>query len=76
MSLAQRPTTRAVPIDRTGSPMCRTNAHQHCAQCGVADGTVASTVTREGVRWPATCSHCSAKVARLMSAPWMLGDCE
>ena len=65
MTIQQRPSMKAVPIDRSGPPACRTTLHRHCARCGASDQTVASTVTRDGVEWPPMCAYCSAKVRRL-----------
>lgn len=65
MSLNLRPTTRAVPIDRTGPPACATTLHRHCEKCGTADATVAQTRPVNGVPWPALCSTCTAKAFRV-----------
>lgn len=65
MSLATRPTTRAVPIERTGSPMCRGSVHRHCEKCGVSDATVTETKPVNGIPWPALCSNCTAKAMRI-----------
>jgi hypothetical protein len=56
---------------RAGQTRCPSTPHRHvhgqmtCARCGVTDGTVAQTITASGERWPATCSACASKVARL-----------
>lgn len=45
--------------------ICRPDYHRHqqtCARCGVSDPTVAQTIVRDGVPWPATCSGCSAAI--------------
>jgi hypothetical protein len=44
---------------------CSPGFHRHiqtCARCGVSDLTVASTTTRDGHKWPPTCSTCSAVI--------------
>jgi len=65
VALIQRPTTRAVPIDRTGPPACRGDVHRHCARCGVADETVYAAPLANGGNFPPLCLGCSVKVMRI-----------
>lgn len=52
---------RRVPLgEAAGRAM---SARLICARCGVSDLTVACTTTRDGRRWPATCSGCAARAA-------------
>lgn len=56
--------TMAARVAPEGAP-CPNGVHRHvqtCARCGVTDGTVAQTVVRDGVPWPATCSGCAAHI--------------
>lgn len=80
MSLATRPTTRAVPIERTGSPMCRGSVHRHltCFRCHVTsetDSTVYQRITLDGTRQPPLCTTCAVKMDRLGRLS-RRGDCE
>lgn len=65
MSLNLRPSQKAVPIDRTGPPACRTTLHRHCARCGVADETVYAAPLANGGNFPPLCLGCSVKVMRI-----------
>ena len=47
MSLNLRPSSPAVPIERTGSPMCRGSVHRHC-RCGAQVTADDVVVTSEG----------------------------
>lgn len=61
-----KPTMKAVPIDRTGSPMCQPTQHHHtppCAKCRREDVPTYSTRTVAGV-WPPLCAGCHLLVLR------------
>lgn len=56
--------TMAARVAPVAAP-CPPEAHRHtltCARCGVSDQTVAQTIVRNGVPWPATCASCSADI--------------
>ena len=56
--------TMAARVAPVAAP-CPPEAHRHtltCARCGVSDQTVAQTIVRNGVPWPATCARCSADI--------------
>lgn len=68
--MLQRPTTKVVPIERTGSPMCPRGLHLHCSRCGTCDvppGTVYAPPTRDGGRFAPQCRECSVKTMRVRS---------
>ena len=80
MSLNLRPTTRAVPIDRTGPPACATTLHRHltCFRCRVTseqDATVYQRITLAGERQPPLCTPCAVKMDRIGRLS-RRGDCE
>lgn len=54
-----------VPLERTGSPMCRGSVHAHCARCGVADETVYAAPLANGGQFPPLCLGCSVKIMRV-----------
>lgn len=52
---------RVAPV----AALCPSTPHRHtltCARCGISDQTVAQTIVRGGVPWPATCASCSADI--------------
>ena len=79
MSLAQRPSMKAVPIDRSGPPACRTTLHRHltCFRCQVTseqDPTVYQRIALDGTRQPPLCTTCAVKLDR-MSRLSRRGEC-
>ena len=74
-------TTRAGQIRCPGTPHRHVHGLLTCARCGITDGTVAQTITASGSRWPATCSACAAKIARVSALSYVTAalpamDCE
>lgn len=67
MSLIQRPSMKAVPIDRSGPTTCVPEVHKHCDKCGKADQTVIETKPVNGPPWRPLCSDCIAKVLRVQA---------
>lgn len=78
--IAQRPSLVARPIDRSGSPMCRSDVHRHlvCAKCKVTseqDQTVYQRITLDGTRQAPLCTTCATKHDRIGRLS-RRGDCE